>query len=86
MQTQRVNISLPHDLLKQLQSEVPQGKRSKFIANAVSEKLMQRKESKKLKKELIKRLEANREYYEKVSREIEEDFTYADAEVLKRLS
>lgn len=56
MQTQRINISLPIDTLRQLQIAVPQGKRSRFIAKAVSEKLGKKRN---IKKELIKSLKAN---------------------------
>ena len=38
---QRVNITLPKDVLKQLQIVVPQGKRSAFIAQAIEDKLQQ---------------------------------------------
>lgn len=60
MQTQRLNITLPTGLLKQLQSEIPQGKRSKFIAKAVSEKLTKKRS---VHKELRKSLQMNREFY-----------------------
>lgn len=82
MQAQRLNITLPYELARDFRRAVPVKKRSKFIAEAVQEKLPK----KNLKKELIKSLNANREYYEKVGKQIEEDFKYADAEVLERLS
>lgn len=66
MHTQRVNVSLPYDLIKQLQSEVPQGKRSKFIANAVSEKLSKKRN---LKAELEKSLKANSQLDKAVMKE-----------------
>lgn len=62
MQTQRINITLPIDLLKQLQSEIPLGKRSTFIAKAVSEKLTKKRN---IQKELRKSLKANYEFYKK---------------------
>ena len=62
MQTQRINITLPIGLLKHLQSEIPQGKRSKFIAKAVSEKLTKKRN---IQKELRKSLQINREFYKK---------------------
>lgn len=62
MQTQRINISFPTGLLKQLQSEIPQGKRSKFIAKAVSEKLTKKRS---VQKELRRSLQINREFYKK---------------------
>lgn len=82
MQTQRINITLPNDLARDLRKTIPARSRSKFIAEAVSEKLTTKKN---FKKEWVKNLKANREYYEKVGKEIEEDFKYADAEVLERL-
>lgn len=62
MQTQRINISLPTDTLRQLQLAVPQGKRSRFITKAISEKLGKKRE---IKRELVKSLEANREFYKR---------------------
>ena len=62
MNTQRVNISLPTDIIQQLQSEIPTGKRSRFIAKAVSERL---KKKTNLQKELKKSLKANYEFYKK---------------------
>ncbi len=43
MQVQRINITLPITILKALQADVPAGKRSKFIANALSSKLGKKK-------------------------------------------
>lgn len=83
---QRINITLPDELTRDLRKAIPERKRSKFIAEAVSEKLTQNKKNRSLKKELIKNLEANRGYYERVAKDIEEDFKYADTEVLERLS
>lgn len=62
MQTQRINITLPDDLIIDLRRIIPARKRSRFIADAVKDKL-----SKKisLKKELIKSLKANAELYQK---------------------
>lgn len=56
MQTQRINISLPYEVIKQLNGAVPQGKRSQFIAIAVSEKLIKKRD---IEKELSKSLRAN---------------------------
>lgn len=81
MQAQRLNITLPYELARDFRRAVPVKKRSRFIAEAVQEKLPK----KNLKKELIKSLKANYEYYKKVGTEIEEDFKYADAEILERL-
>lgn len=81
MQAQRLNITLPYELARDFRRVIPVSKRSQFIAEAVKEKLPK----KNLKKELIKSLKANREYYERVGKEIEEDFKYADAEIIERL-
>lgn len=62
---QRINITLPDGLVRDLKRSVPNGKRSQFIAKAVKEKLPKRN----LKKELIKSLKANREFYRKVAEE-----------------
>lgn len=83
MYAQRLNITLPYELTRDLRRTIPAKKRSKFIAEAVSEKLQKKKRISS--KELLKALKANYEYYEKVGKEIEEDFKYADAEVLERL-
>ena len=66
MQTQRINISLPINIIKQLQIAVPFGKRSRFITKALSEKLRKRKS---IKSELIKSLKANRKFDEAVMKE-----------------
>ncbi|GEM_PF-3627674 len=83
MQTQRINITLPTELLRDLRRIISEGKRSKFIAETLAEKLMKKRD---FKKTLIKSLKANSEYYNKVGKEISEDFKYADAEILERLS
>lgn len=59
MQSQRLNITLPYELARDFKKAVPAKKRSKFIAEAVREKLPKRN----LKKELIKSLKANYEFY-----------------------
>ncbi len=81
MQTQRINITLPNDLARELRRTIPDRKRSRFIADAVREKLPK----KKFQKEWAKNLKANYDYYKRVGKEIEEDFKYADAEVVKSL-
>lgn len=65
MQTQRINITLPNDLVRDLKRSIPNGKRSKFIAEAVKEKLPK----KDLKRYLVKNLKANKEFYRKVAEE-----------------
>ena len=81
---QRINISLPDDLANDFRKYIPVRKRSNFIAEAVSDKLNKKK--KISRKQLIQYLKTNYDYYKKVGKEIEEDFKYADAEVLERLS
>ena len=69
MQTQRINITLPNNVVQQLSFSVPSGKRSKFIAEAVSEKLAKKKVARDtLQESLIK----NKEFYKAVSRDLEE--------------
>ena len=65
MQTQRINITLPNDLARDFRRSVPNGKRSQFIAEAVREKLPKMN----LKKEWIKSLNSNKEFYRKVAEE-----------------
>ena len=62
MQAQRLNITLPYELARDFKRAIPVSKRSKFIAEAVKEKLPKSD----LLKEWIKSLKANRKYYEKV--------------------
>ena len=83
MQAQRLNITLPADLAREFRRTIPSRSRSKFIAQAVSDKLSKRKRISK--KEWIKAFKANKDYYRRVSKEIEEDFKYADAEVAQQL-
>ena len=60
MQTQRMNISLPKKLMKQFQSEIPQGKRSNYIATVLAEKLAKKRD---IEEQLKKSLRANRKFY-----------------------
>lgn len=66
MKSQRINITLPYDLIRDMQMNIPQGKRSEFIAKAVSEKLGKKRD---IKKELIKSLKANYEFDKEVAKE-----------------
>ncbi len=68
MQTQRINISLPYEIIKHLNQVVLKGKRSRFIARAVSEKLAKKRD---IQKELKKSLTANYEFYKKVAKDWE---------------
>jgi len=81
MQAQRLNITLPYESARDFKRLIPAKERSKFIAKALKEKLPRRD----LKKELVRSLKINKEFYKKVAREIDEDFKYADAEVWKKL-
>lgn len=82
MQT-RINITLSDDLARDLRKTIPARSRSKFICEALKDKLSKKK--KFTKKDWVKSLKANFEYYKKVGKEIDEDFKYADAEVLEKL-
>lgn len=73
MQTQRINITLPNELAKDLKRSIPKRSRSKFIAEALTEKL---KKKKNLKRDLVRSLKANRDS----DKQIMEDFKYVDAE------
>ena len=53
---------MPSDLARDFRKTVPDGSRSKFIAIALEEKL---KRKKNLKKDLIKSLKVNAEFYKK---------------------
>lgn len=81
MQAQRLNITLPYELAREFRRTIPVKKRSRFIAEAVREKLPK----KNFGKEWTRSLKANYDYYKKAGKEINEDFKYADAEVLERL-
>ncbi len=61
MQTQRINIILPTNIIKQLNASVPRRKRSQFIAKVVSEKLQEKNNN---DAELKKSLEANHKFYQ----------------------
>lgn len=62
MQTQRINITLPYDLARDLRRVIPERSRSKFIARAVQEKLASRRN---IKAELRKSLKLNYDFYKK---------------------
>ncbi len=65
MQAQRLNITLPYELARDFKRAIPAKKRSKFIAEVLKAKLPKTN----LKKELIKSLNANREFYRQVAEE-----------------
>lgn len=77
MQTQRLNITLPSDLAFDLRRSIPNRSRSKFIAEALRDKLIKRS----LKGQLKKSAEAQME----IIKEIQEDFLYADTETLQTI-
>ena len=66
IQTQRLNITLPNDLARDLRRSIPARSRSQFIAQALEDKL---KRKKTLKKELIISLKANRKLYKQVQKD-----------------
>ncbi len=78
MQVQRINISLPAGLARDLRKTIPARSRSKFIAQALEDRL---KRKKNLKKELIKSLKAQ----EALISGIRKDFKYVDAEAFEKL-
>lgn len=82
MQTTRINITLPNDLARDFRRTIPARSRSKYISEALKEKMIKKKN---LKKEWIKHLKANKEYDQKMAVEIAEDFKYADAEAFERI-
>ncbi|EKD64695.1 MAG: hypothetical protein ACD_50C00322G0003 [uncultured bacterium] len=77
MQTQRINITLPQDLAAELRRSIPDRSRSKFIANALREKLA--------KSNLAEQLSKSAEAQKEIIKEIQEDFKYADQEVINKL-
>lgn len=68
MNIQRINITLPETLLKELSFSVPTGKRSEFIAEAVSEKLGKKKN---IQRNLKESLAMNSNFYAQVAKEWE---------------
>lgn len=62
MQVQRVNITLPQRVMKLLRAEVPQGKRSAFIASAITEKLAKNQQTEQA---LQESLAQNYDFYKK---------------------
>lgn len=77
MHAQRINITLPYEVARNLRQAIPVKKRSKFIAEAIKAKLPK----KNLKKDWIKSAKAQ----EEIIREIREDFKYVDAEAFERI-
>ncbi len=77
MNSQRINITLPFELVRDLRLQIPTRLRSKFIAGAIKDKLNKQD----LKEQLRKSAQAQKE----IIKEIQEDFKYADAEILAKL-
>ena len=73
---QRINITMPIDLIRDLRRNIPEKSRSGYITKLVQKDL---KRKKSLKRDLIRSLKASR----KLDKQIMEDFKYADAETLK---
>lgn len=63
---QRINVTFPKDVLKDLKAIVPQGKRSAFIAQAVKDKLRQEDNP---QKRLQKSLKDNEDFYNSIAQE-----------------
>lgn len=66
MQTQRINITLPNDLARDLRRTIPARSRSRFISEALKEKLAKKRN---FKKEWIESLKANYQFDKKVMEE-----------------
>ncbi|MBI3290499.1 hypothetical protein HYZ78_03835 [Candidatus Microgenomates bacterium] len=66
MNAQRINITLPADLARDLRGIVPEGSRSEYIAKVLKEKFDR---NKNLKKEWAKSLRANRKLYQEVHKD-----------------
>ena len=77
MQAQRLNITLPYDLARDFRRVIPATKRSKFIAEAVKEKLTRTDLKKQLRKSALAQID--------IIKEIREDFKYVDAEAWEKL-
>ena len=74
---QRINITLPPDLARDLRRNIPDRSRSKFITEAIRDKLKKQD----LKTELKKSAQAQTA----IIHQIQEDFKYVDAEELSKL-
>ena len=66
MSTKRVNISLPVETLEKLKASIPEGKRSRFINEALEEKL---EEKASLRESIIRDLKENKWIDEQVMKE-----------------
>lgn len=77
MQAQRLNITLPYELARDFKRAVPATKRSKFFADLIRGNMN--------KTDLKEQIKKSAKAQEKIIREIQEDFKYADAEIWERL-
>ena len=66
MSTKRVNISLPVETLEKLKASIPEGKRSRFINEALEEKL---EEKASLRESIIRDLKENKWIDEQLMKE-----------------
>ena len=66
MSAKRINISLPTEILEKLKTQIPEGKRSQFIAKTLEEKL---KAKLALKESIIRDLKENRHIYEQAAKD-----------------
>lgn len=77
MHAQRLNITLPYELARDFKRAVPATKRSKFFADLIRDNMN--------KTDLKEQIKKSAKAQEKIIREIQEDFKYADAEIWERL-
>ena len=75
VETERINITIPKDLVMELNQYTPPRKRSAFITEAIQQKIEQQK-----KDQLEKLLEEGYKARRKESSEITEEFASADME------
>lgn len=66
MNAQRINITLPADLARDFRRTIPDRLRSKFIADALKEKIAKKRN---LEKEWARSLRANSKLYEEVRKD-----------------
>lgn len=62
MSVQRINIALSSDLARDFRRSIPAGSRSKYISELLKKDM---KRKKTLKRDLIKSLKVNAEFYKK---------------------
>ena len=62
----RINITLPEELVRDLRKTIPARKRSQYITSALKEKLDKKR---RVQRELVKSLKANRKLYEEIDKD-----------------